>query len=386
MAEGPRLAIVHDWLTARGGAERLLEALLGLFPRAPVYTLVYDPRLFAGSVIAERPISTSFLNRIPGARRHYRSLLPLMPFAIEQLDVGGHDIVLSISDAVAHGVLTGPNQLHINYILTPMRYVWDLHKEYLKSRALRSPIRSAGFRSLSHYLRLWDVAAAQRVDHFVAISHWVARRVWRAYRREAEVIYPPVDVDRFQPLTPRQDYYITVSRLVPYKRVGMLVEAFNRLGLPLLIVGEGPERRSLEAEARPNVRFLGWQSDGDLALLLGRARAFVFGAEEEFGIAPLEAQAAGCPVIAYGRGGLRETIVGGQTGLFFEEPSADSLLAAVEGFEASSKDYPVALIRENALRFGQDRFEREFREMVQTQWRAFAGAQVRPAADRGHGG
>jgi glycosyltransferase involved in cell wall biosynthesis len=294
-----------------------------------------------------------------------------MPLAVEQFDLRGHQVILSIHDAVCHGVIVQPGQLHIDYILTPMRYIWALHQEYLRSRALQSPIRSVAFRLLAHYLRGWDAAAAQRVDHFVAISQWVAQRVWRTYRRRAEVIYPPVEVERFQPRSPREEYYITVCRLVPYKRLPVLVEAFNRLDRRLLVVGDGPERRRLEAQAGPNVRFLGWVAEERLADLLGRARAFVFAAEEEFGIAAVEAQAAGCPVIAYGRGGLRETVVEGRTGLFFPEPTADSLIDAVRSLESRLTSYETGQIRENALRFRRERFEEQFRRMVDEKWRQF---------------
>lgn len=371
MNEAPRVALVHDWLTERGGAEKTLETVLGLFPGSPVYTLFYQPKLFADSPIAQHPVSASFLDRLPGARKRYRSLLPLMPLAVEQFDLRGYEVVVSIHDAVSHGVLVRPGQLHIDYILTPMRYIWALHQEYLRSPALRSPIRSIAFRLVAHHLRIWDTAAAQRVDHFVAISHWVAQRVWRTYRRRAEVIYPPVEVERFRPATPREDYYITVCRLVPYKRVPVLVEAFNRLDRPLLVVGDGPERRRLEAQAGPNIRFLGWVPEGRLADLLSRARGFVFAAEEEFGIAAVEAQAAGCPVIAYGRGGLRETVVEGTTGQFFPDPTADSLTDAVRSFESRLSAYEAGQIRENALRFGRERFEAEFRRTLDEQWGRF---------------
>jgi glycosyltransferase involved in cell wall biosynthesis len=371
MIEAPRVALVHDWLTERGGAEKTLETVLGLFPGSPVYTLFYQPKLFADSPIAQHPVSTSFLDRLPGARKRYRSLLPLMPLAVEQFDLRGYEVVVSIHDAVSHGVLVRPGQLHIDYILTPMRYIWALHQEYLRSPTLRSPIRSIAFRLMAHYLRIWDTGAAQRVDHFVAISHWVAQRVWRTYRRRAEVIYPPVEVERFRPATPREEYFLTVCRLVPYKRVPVLVEAFNRLDRPLLVVGDGPERRRLEAQAGPNVRFLGWVTEERLADLLSRARAFVFAAEEEFGIAAVEAQAAGCPVIAYGRGGLRETVVEGTTGHFFPDPTADSLIDAVRNFESRPSVYEAGQIRENALRFGRKRFEEEFRRMLDEQWERF---------------
>ncbi len=366
-----RVALVHDWLTFRGGAEKVLEAVLGLFPGAPIYTMVYNPALFAESPIGRVEVRPSFLQRVPGATRHYRLLLPLMPLAVEHFDLSRHDLVLSLSDAVAHGVLTPPDTLHVNYIFTPMRYAWPLYHEYLLLGGLNRGPRAWAARLVLHYLRLWDRAAADRVDYFIAISRWVAGRVWRAYRREAEVVYPPVEVERFHPIEPRETYYITVSRLVPYKRVDLIVEAFNRLGRPLLVVGEGPEYDRLAERAGPSVRLLGRVAQDDLAGLLGKARAFVYAAEEDFGIAPVEAMAAGCPVIAYGRGGVRETVVEGKTGLFFAEQTVGALVEAVMRFEAEAHSFRVTTLRRRAERFSRERFLWAFQRAVERAWERF---------------
>lgn len=363
-----RPALVHDWLTFRGGAEKVLEAVLDLLPGAPVHTLVHNPALFEGSPIAKAEIRTSFLQRMPWAQRHYRSYLPLMPMAIEQFDLAGHDLIISLSDAVAHGVLTAPDQFHVNYIFTPMRYAWPLYHDYLRAAGLVSGPRSWAARLLLHNLRLWDRLAADRVDHFIAISEWVARRVERYYRREAEVVYPPVDVDRFNPISPRGSYYMTVSRLVPYKKVDLIVEAFNQLDRPLLIVGEGPQEDRLKSMAGPNVELLGRVSESDLAHHLGRAKAFVYAAEEDFGIAPVEAMAAGCPVIAYGRGGVLESVEEGVTGLFFREPSATAIAAAIEEFEANEAAFRPQALRRAAARFSREIFDRSFRAALERAW------------------
>ncbi len=369
-----RVALVHDWLTFRGGAENVLEVILSLIPGAPVHTLVYNASLFTESPIARADVRTSFLQRLPGSRRHYRLYLPLMPMAVEQFDLAGFDLILSMSDAVAHGVLTAPDQLHINYILTPMRYAWPLYHEYLRGAGLTRGPRSWLARSMLHYLRLWDLAAAGRVDQFIAISRWVAARVWRYYRRQAEVIYPPVAVERFHPFSPRDSYYITVSRLVPYKRVDLIVEAFNRLNRVLLVVGEGPGYGALKSRAGPEVRLLGRVPDGDLVELLGRARAFIFAAEEDFGIAPVEAMAAGCPVIAWGRGGVLETVVEGKTGVFFNEPTVEGLMEAVERFEVEESAFRAPDLQRHAARFSRARFERDFLKALDRAWVQFEQA------------
>jgi len=368
----PRVAFIHDWLITRGGAERTLEAALELYPEAPIYTLIYRPDQFRHSVISSREIRTSFLDRWPGAGRFYRSFLPFMPLAIEQLDTGGHDVIISCSHAVAHGVLPKPGQMHINYVFIPVRYAWHLYHPYLQEAGIVRGPRSAVARLILHYIRMWDQLAAQRVDHFAAISQWSAANVWRVYRRQAEVIYPPVDIDGFEPSRRREDFYITVSRLVPYKRVDLIVRAFSKMGLPLVVVGDGPERRKLERLASANVRLVGTQPQEKLRRLLGEAKAYVYAAVEDFGIAPIEAQAAGCPVIAYRAGAIPETVVDGETGLLFSDQSPEALAEAVLAFEKSGRPFDIARLRANAERFSRARFQREFGDFVERKWRDHA--------------
>ncbi len=367
----PKLAFVIDALPVMGGAERLLAAALEVFPDAPVYTLIFDRPAFDGTIFARKEIHTSFVHRIPAGRRWYRNLLPLLPLAVEQFDLRGFDIVVSFHYAVAQGVVLRPDQLHISYVHTPMRYAWQEYQSFIKE-AGGGP-KGWVARLILHYFRLWDVAAARRVDHFAAVSQWAARCVWRAYWREAEVIYPPVEIDRFRPLEPRQDYYIVVSRLVRHKRLDVVVDAFSRLGYPLRVVGDGSERARLSKMAASNIEFLGWQPDERVAELLGRARAFIHANEEDFGIALVEAQAAGCPVIAYATGGACETVIEGETGLFFAEQSADSLAEAVSRFERENLRFDVATLHRNAARFGKIRFQQEFAAMIEWEWRKFRG-------------
>ena len=296
---GVSVAFVRDWMTVYGGADRTMAAALELFPAAPIHSLVYQPEHFQDTSIARHRVETSFLQRWPGSRSRHRGYLPLMPLAIEQFDLRGYDLVVSMSHAVAKGVLTRADQLHISYCFTPPRYAWDLYFEHLG----RVGARGWASRCLLHYLRIWDQASTGRVDVLVASSRTVARRIWKTYRRHAEVVYPPVDVDRFQADEPRDDYYLTVSRLVPYKQVPLMAEAFNRLKRRLVVIGEGPDRAGVERAGGVWVELLGHQPDAVVRDHLQRCKAFVFAADEDFGIAPIEAQAAGAAVIAYGRGG-----------------------------------------------------------------------------------
>lgn len=367
----PKIAFIHDWLTTWGGSEQVLEAALEAFAPAPIHTLVYKPEAFGDSLIGKQRILPSFLQRLPGSRRNHRLYLPLMPLAIEQFDLHGYSLILSSSHAVAHGVLTHPDQLHVNYVHTPMRYAWHLYHQYLEESGLTRGPKSWLVRLIMHYMRQWDFQAAQRPEHFIANSHWTARNIWRAYRRKAEVIYPPVDVDSYQPLSPREEYYLTVSRLVPYKKVGLIIKAFKELGYPLKVVGDGPLYKTYSQESPPNVELLGWQPKEQLARLLGRAKAFVYAAEEDFGITPVEAQAAGCPVIAYGRGGASETVIDGKTGILYREQSVEALMRAVREFEQAPDRFRVEDLRRNAARFSRERFIREFRAYVEQKWDAF---------------
>ncbi len=364
----PPIALVQDALPDYGGAERVLEVVLEMFPQAPIYTLVYRPSRFEGTRLATHPIQTSPLARLPGALKNHYRYLPLFPYFIEQLDLRQFRIVISFNYAVAHGVVLRPDQLHISYTYTPLRYLWHQTHAFLEEqRGLRGMLT----RILFHYLRMWDVTASRRVDHYVAISSWVAAGIRRAYGRQAEVIFPPVATEKFEPLQPRQDYYITVTRLAPHKRIDLIIEAFRQLDRPLIIVGEGPDRPAFAAQAPANITFAGRLPDEQVAALLGRARAFVHVAEEDFGIAPVEAQAAGCPVLAYESGGVRDTVIPGVTGLLFKEQTSSCLREAVLQFEAVQGNFDPFRLQAHAAQFGVERFKREFADVLARQWERF---------------
>ncbi len=359
-AAGLRVALVHDWLTGMRGGERCLEVFCELFPGADLYTLLHVPGSVS-PVIEARRVVTSFVQRLPAAARRYRHYLPLFPWAVERFDLRGYDLVLSTSHCVAKGARPPAGAVHVCYCFTPMRYVWDLYDEYfgpragLVTRALMPPVAAA--------LRRWDRAASARVHHFVAISHHVARRIERCYGRPADVIHPPVDVQRY-PLAEDEpeDFYLVVSALVPYKRIDLAIEAANRLRRRLLVVGTGPEAGRLRARAGPTVEFLGWRSDAEVADLYRRCRALLFPGLEDFGIVPLEAMAAGRPVVAFGAGGALETVIppGGDrppTGVLFAEQTVEALAAAVERLEAERHRFEPKALRAHAGAFDRPRFE-----------------------------
>ena len=359
-----RVAVVHDWLVSYAGAERVLAEILRVLPAADLFSVVDFLSDADRALLGGRRPTTTFVQRLPGARARYRSYLPLMPLAVEQLDVSAYDVVVSSSHAVAKGVLTGPDQLHLCYCHSPIRYAWDLQHEYLRQTGLTRGVRGAAARYLLHRMRAWDLGTANGVDHFVANSAFVARRIHKVYRRDATVIHPPVDVDAFTPAGPRGSHYVTASRFVPYKRVDLIVEAFASMPeRELVVIGEGPEDARIRRRAAPNVRLLGHQPFDVLRRELRSARAFVFAAVEDFGILPLEAQAAGTPVIAYGRGGAAETIRGldatTPTGVLYDEQSAAGIVDAVRAFEAATPAIESDACRANAERFSADRFRRE---------------------------
>ena len=359
-----KTALVHDWLTTPAGSEQVLGAIAALYPGAPIHTLVHTPTNFRGQPWDGREIHTSFLQRLPLAQRHYQKLLPLFPLAIESFNFDGFDTVISSSHAVAKGVITRADQLHLSYVYTPIRYAWDMRGQYLGQTGLNRGVKGVAVSLILHYLRQWDVATANRVDAFVATSRYIARRIWKTYRRPSRVIYPPVDLDRFKPSDKREPFYLTVSRLVPYKYVDRIVDAFTRMNLPLVVIGDGPERERVERAAGPSVTVLGRQSDEVVRDHLSRCRAFVFMADEDFGIAPVEAQASGAPVIAFGRGGSLETVAGGKTGVFFNEQTSDSLRDAVARFEREAGAFRIEDMIEHSQRFSRPRFDREFTAFV----------------------
>ncbi|MBU2727550.1 glycosyltransferase family 4 protein, partial [Acidithiobacillus ferridurans] len=358
-----RIAIVHDWLVVYAGAERVLEQMLACYPEAELFSLVDFLPAGQRAFIRNKPVSTSFIQRLPKARKKYRAYLPLMPLAVEQFDLSAYDLVISSSHAVAKGVLTGPDQLHLCMCYSPIRYAWDLQHQYLREAGLERGIKGWMAKLILHYIRLWDVRTANGVDAFIAISHYIARRIRKAYGRDSTIIYPPVDVADFPLRTDKEDFYVTASRMVPYKKLDLIVEAFNAMpDKRLVVIGDGPDFAKIKAKAGPNVQLLGFAGPDVLRDHLQRARAFVFAAEEDFGIAPLEAQACGTPVIAFGKGGALETIIplpevecaapsAAPTGVFFYEPSVAAIIAAVERFEGAGAAITPQACRENALRF-----------------------------------
>jgi len=353
-----KLAIIHDWLNQRGGAEDVLETLVEMFPGAPVYTSIYWREGMPPSY-RSWDIRTTWMDRLPGIHRHHQPYLLLYPFAFDHLRLSGYDVVLSNKSGFCHTV-RADGGVHVCYCLTPTRYVWDF-EAYAAREAIPSVVK-AGLRPLIPLLRRWDWRAAQRVDHFIAISREVQARIRRFYGRESTIIYPPVETARFRPRARHDDYYLIVSRLVPYRRIDLAVEAFNRLGLPLVIAGDGRDRERLEGMARPNVTFLGRVPDEDLPDLFARCRAYVLPGVEDFGIAPVQAQAAGRPVIAFGAGGALDTVVEGVTGTFFHEPTPEALAAAVRSFDPEGVD-PEACAR-NAARFDAEAFRRRLSQFV----------------------
>lgn len=383
----PRVAIVHDWLVTYAGAERVTEQLLHLFPQADLFAVVDFLPSGARGFLRGKTAQTTFVQRLPFARRVYRHYLPLMPLAIEQLDLSGYDLVLSSSHAVAKGVLTGPHQLHISYVHSPMRYAWDLQHQYLRQADLERGVTAWLARWLLHRLRLWDLRTVHGVDCFVANSEFVRRRIAKIYGRDAIVIHPPVDIEAFSCGDRKDDFFLTASRMVPYKRVDLIVEAFARLpDRRLIVVGDGPDFARIRARRARNVELRGHLPQRELRDLMQRARAFVFAAEEDFGIVSVEAQACGTPVIAFGRGGSLETVRGlderAPTGVFFAEQSVDALCAAVLRFERSEADLTSAACRANAERFSVQRFRADFAALAAARWSEFARAEPALAAAR----
>lgn len=368
-----KVAIVHEWFDTYAGSERVVEQMLQVFPQADVFGVVDvlpgQHRAFLGG----RPVRTTFIQKLPFARRWFRQYLPLMPLAIEQLDMSGYDLVLSSSHAVAKGILTGPNQLHVSYVHSPMRYATELQHQYLQESGLARGPKGFAARIVLHYLRLWDFRTGPGVDLFIANSAFVGRRIRKTYGRESVVVYPPVDVHAFALRTDKDDFYLAAARMVPYKKMPVLVEAFTRMpGRRLVVVGEGPDLQRCRklAAGSANVELVGYQPFDRLRDYMQRARAFVFAAEEDFGITLVEAQACGTPVIAYGRGGARETVrpLGSSdapTGLFFDEQTPAAVMAAVTRFEASVDRISASNCRANAEQFSVEAFRSAYRRRVE---------------------
>jgi glycosyltransferase involved in cell wall biosynthesis len=355
-----KVALVHDWLNQYGGAERVLEVLHELYPDAPVYTSIFEPKAMP-ALYRHWDIRTSLMQNLPLVKRRHQPFMGLFPFAFEQFDLSEFDLVISNSSAFCHGVLTTAHTRHICYCLTPTRFIWNFH-EYARDENIGILARRL-LPLLLTQVRMWDRVAADRVDHFIAISAAVEKRIAKFYRRESEIIHPPVDCTSFELVAEPDDFFLIVSRLVPYKRVDLAVRAFNELGLPLVIAGDGRDRARLQRMAGPNVRFLGRVSESRLRELYSRCRAFVFPGEEDFGLTPLEAQASGRPVIAYAAGGALDTVVDGYTGLFFQERTPASLITALKRFEV--EDFDPLAVRAHAMAFDTPVFRQRFVSYVE---------------------
>lgn len=366
--EKVRVALVHDWLTGQRGGEKVLEVLAEIFPEAPIYTLFHFPGSQAEAIEA-RDIRTSFLQGLPFLRTRYRLYLPFFPLAAELFDLTDYDLVISSSHCVAKGVIPGPDSLHLSYIHSPMRYAWNQYSAYFAPPQL-SLFSRLVVPGVIHRLRTWDVASSTRVDRFIANSANVARRIWRYYRREADVIHPPADTDFFTlpDAAPARGYFLIVSALVPYKKIGLAVEAFNRSGEPLKVVGTGPDFRKLRRRARPNIEFLGAVPADCLRDLYRGALALLMPGEEDFGICAVEAQACGTPVIAYDRGGVCESVIPGETGVFFSEPSPAGLQGALDNFRGLK--FNTSGLRANAVRFSRPLFKQRLAAYFEDTWRA----------------
>lgn len=378
-----RVAVIHDWLPLVGGAERVLEQILELYPNADIYTLFDSVSRDDAPFLKNRNIITSGLQKLPRIEKYYRNLLPLLPYTIEQFDLRHYELIISSSSAVAKGVISSPDQLHVCYCHSPMRYAWDLQAHYLKHTGLSSGLRSIFIRYVLHKMRIWDVVSSNRVDAFIANSSYIAERINKTYRRESTVINPPVNIARFQIQTKKEDFYLAASRQVPYKRIDLIVEAFKQCpDKQLIVIGDGPEHKKIKALAGANVQILGFQSDAVLVDYMRRAKAFLFAAQEDFGILPVEAQACGTPVIAYGRGGARETVIDKRTGLLFDEQTVPSLLDAIERFERLKDQFNANEIRQHATSFSEEHFKQNFKVFIDQKMRERANSKYRrPAMD-----
>lgn len=370
------VGIVADWFITYAGSEKVVAELIKSYPESHLYSVVDFLSSENKKHFQNKEITTTFIQRLPKAKKKYQTYLPLMPLAIEQLDVSSHDVILSSSHAVAKGVLTGPDQLHISYVHSPIRYAWDLQHQYLREAGLDHGVKGMMAKFILHKMRMWDYRTANGVDHFIANSQFIARRIKKVYGREADVIYPPVDVNRFLLNEAKEDYYFTASRLVPYKRIDLIVEAFSHMpNRKLVVVGDGPEMQKIKSKATANIEILGYQSNEVMQEHMRNAKAFVFAAEEDFGITPVEAQSCGTPVIAFGKGGSLETVrpfgVDNPTGILFDKQDIASVIDAVQKFETMQDQILPNDCRAHALKFSTERFNQEISEYVNSKYFEF---------------
>lgn len=358
-----KLAITHDWLTVPGGAEKVIKRWYDMYPESLIHTTVFDKKRI-GHIFDEKRVVPSFMQKIPLSQKHYTKMLSFMPRAFEEFDMGAYDVVLSSSSSCAKGVLTGPDTVHIAYIHSPMRYAWDLYHDYYRSAG---KVARFMMRRTMPQIRQWDVINSTRVDHFIANSNFIARRIRKYYRREADVIFPPVDTEFYTPGTEEgEDYYLILSRFVPYKKIDMAIEACNRMKRRLIVIGGGSQEGELKEMAGPTIEFTGIIDDEKVREYYRNCRAFLFPGLEDFGITPVEAQACGRPVIAFGRGGALDTVLPGKTGILFQEQTTSSLISAIKEFEEVQWDSRI--IRKHAESFSNERFDREIATYVSEKW------------------
>ncbi|TWT03600.1 glycosyltransferase family 4 protein [Planomicrobium sp. CPCC 101079] len=366
-----KIAIVHDWLVTYAGAEKVLEEIINVYPEADLFSLVDFVNEKDRKFLKGKKVRTSFVQKLPFAKKKYRNYLPFMPLAIEQFDLSKYDLIISSSHAVAKGIITGPNQLHISYVHSPIRYAWDLQHQYLNESGMDKGFKGVITKYILHKIRNWDYRTSNGVDYFISNSDFIGRRIWKVYRRKSETIYPPVDVSAFSYHDEKKEFYLTASRMVPYKKIDAIVKAFSNMpNKELVVIGDGPDFQKIKAIATSNIKMLGYQPNNVLIDNMQRAKAFIFAAEEDFGILPVEAQACGTPVIAYGKGGSRETVRGlgefeNPTGLFFYEQSAEAIEEAVKKFEASRSLISFSDCRKYAETFNTERFKKQFKNFVE---------------------
>ena len=365
-------ALICDWLNVYAGAERCVESFTNIWADFEIYSLIdflNDTDRYG--ILKNKYAHTSFIQNLPFAKSRYRDYLPLFPYAIENFNLSVYDLILSSSHAVAMWVLTHSDQLHISYVHTPIRYAWDLYFEYLKNSGLNSGLKGFFAKYFLHKIRIWDLISTNRVDYFIANSRYIASRIKKIYGRASDVIYPPVDTDKFEAKENKDEFYLTVSRLVPYKKVDVIVEAFSQINRKLVLIGDGPDMDKIKSKAKKNIEILGYQSNETIKHMMQNAKAFIFAAKEDFGIAPVEAQACGTPVICYGNGGVRETVIDNVSGVYFYEQSVESLLGALDKFEHNVDKFDSSFIRRNSLRFSRKRFEEEIKTYIEHKFNEF---------------
>lgn len=368
-----KIAIIQEWLVTVGGADKVVKTLLDAFPSADIYTLVAKKEVCEELGIPWEKVHTSFIQNLPLASKKHRAYLPLFPFAIEQFDLRGYDVVISSSHCVAKGVLTKEDQLHICYCHSPIRYVWDMYNEYLEEARLLKGLKSWMVRYMLHRIRKWDMLSSFRVDHYISNSDYVGRRIKETYRRESTTIHPPIDITRFEMCEKKQNYYLTSSRLVAYKKIDAVIEAFNRMpDKKLIVIGGGPNLETYKKMAGPNVEIMGYQPFDVLKEKMQHAKAFVFAADEDFGMIPIEAQACGTPVLAYAHGGSLETVKAGETGLFFKKQTPEAIVEAVSQFEAmGDKPFSPKECGRWAEGFSEERFKQNIKDFVEKKYEEF---------------